>query len=554
LWRRAYLQANRFNRWKLGLAIIGCLILLAMAILHTTSPDPALAVQIASSPALLDPASASSSEERLIDSALYETLVSYDPEKHLCKGLLAEKWDISQGGSVYTFHLRRGLHFHDGAEVTAQDVKYSWERDLNPSTGNCGYLLDNVVGSDSFANGSAKDASGLVVVDQYTLQVVLKEPDWTFPAVASSPSLAIVSRKAVAMYGPGYGKKAGAVAGTGPFRLVAWDKDKVVLQRNTRYAGSLPQLKTLTFLTVNRPQEIARLSESGKLDVLAEAPVQVLSSLSSPSELTSGLQESGVQTRDEQQGFTVFKKPLLNLYFLGFNLQRPPFDKSDIRRALSLAVDRSVVANQLLGDGAQALNGFIPPELTSGEQPDGSQVGQETGRALQAMAGAGYPYGLGLPQLSYAYNESPGHDYLAQLLQGQLGKVGVDLQLKKLPWQNYGAAVRSGSYSLFRLGWDADYPDPDNLLYFNFDSAEKQHGNLTGYDNSAFDALLQQARGEQDPDRRQAIYQKAEQVLMADAPIIPLFQQVALFGVRKGITGFDVDLLGQVNFAQLKKS
>jgi ABC-type transport system substrate-binding protein len=554
MWRRVYLQANRFNRWKFILAIVGCLILLALVMFRTMSPGPALAVQIASPPASLDPASASSYGEKLIDSALYETLVAYDPEKHLCQGLLADKWDISQGGSVYTFYLRKGLCFHDGAQVTAQDVKDSWERVLNPGTGNCGYLLDNVVGSDGLANGSAKDVSGLVVVDQYTLRVVLKEPDWIFPAVASSPSLAIVSQRAVARYGPDYGKKVGAVAGTGPFRLVAWDKDKVVLQRNMRYAGSRPQLKTLTFLVVNGPQEITGLYEAGKLDVLAEAPAQVLSSLSSASGLTPGMKESGVHAKEGQRGFTIFKKPVLNFYFLGFNLKQPPFDQSDIRRALSLAVDRNAVASQLLGGGARALNGFIPPELTSDEQPDGYQVKQDPGQALQAMAGAGYPYGLGLPQLSYAYNDSPGHDYLAHLLQDQFDKVGVDLQLKKIPWQNYAASIRSGSYSLFRLGWDADYADPDNLLYFNFDSAEKQQGNLTGYDNAGFDALLQQARGEQDPERRQEIYRKAEQMLLADAPIIPLFQQVVLFGLRKGITGFDVDLLGRVDFAQINKS
>jgi len=538
MWRRVYFQANRFNHWKLVLVIVGCLILLTVAIHRIMSPGPELAVQIAGPPALLDPAGASSYEEKLINSALYETLVAYDPEKHLCKGLLADKWDVSQGGSVWTFYLRKGLRFHDGTQVTAQDVKASWERVLNPGTGNCGYLLENVVGSDGLVNGSAKDVSGLAVVDQYTLRVTLKEPDWTFPAVASSPSLAIVSQKAVARYGPAYGKRVGAVAGTGPFRLVAWDKDKVVLQRNMRYAGSRPQLKTLTFLAVDRPQEITGLYEAGKLDVLAEAPAQVLSSLSA---------------KEEQKGFTIFKQPVLNLYFLGFNLKQPPFNQSVMRRAISLAVDRSAIASQLLGDGARALNGFIPPELTAEEQPEGYQVKQDRDQALQAMAGAGYPYGLGLPQLSYAYNDSPGHDYLAHLLQDQLDKVGVDLQLKKIPWQNYEASIRSGSYSLFRLGWDADYPDPDNLLYFNFDSAEKTRGNLTGYDNTGFDALLQQARSEQDPDRRLEIYHKAEQMLLADAPIIPLFQQVALFGLRKGITGFDVDLLGRVDFAQLRK-
>jgi peptide/nickel transport system substrate-binding protein/oligopeptide transport system substrate-binding protein len=518
------------------------LLLLVLAIYRIMSPGPALAVQIDSPPALLDPAGASSYAEKLIDSALYETLVVYDPEQHLCKGLLADEWDASQGGSIWTFHLRKGLRFHDGTQVTAQDVKASWERVLTPATGNCGYLLDNVVGSDGFVDSSAGDVSGLVAVDQYTLRVVLKEPDWTFPAVASSPSLAIVSQKAVARYGPAYGKKAGAVAGTGPFRLVAWDKDKLVLQRNTRYAGPLPQLKTLTFLAVSRPQEISSLYEAGMLDVLTEAPAQVLASLSCPSG----------PSPDGQADFTIFKKPVLNIYFLGFNLKQPPFNNLQMRRAISLAVDRSAIASQLLGNGANVLNGFLPPELTPGEQPEASQVKQDNGHALQAMAGAGYPYGLGLPQLSYAYNDSPGHDYLAQLLQDQLDKVGVDLQLKRIPWQDYETAIRSGSYSLFRLGWDADYPDPDNLLYFNFDSTEKT--NLTGYDSAKFDALLQQARSEQDPGRRQEIYLQAEQTLLADAPIIPLFQQVAVFGLRKGIAGFDVDLLGQVDFAQLRKS
>ena len=537
MWRTVYYRANRFNHWKLVLAAVGCLILLAVSILHFLSPGPALAVQIAAPPALLDPARTDSFEEKLINGALYETLVAYDPEQHLCKGFLADRWDVSQGGGVYTFYLRKDIYFHDGTQLTAQDVKASWERVLDPGVGNCGYLLENVAGSDEMVNGSTKDVSGLVVVDPYTLKVVLKEPDWTFPAVASSPSLAIVSQKAIARYGPAYGKTATAVDGTGPFRLVAWSPDRVVLQRNTRYDGLRPQLKTLTFLTVDRPQEITRLYEAGKLDVLAEAPSQILSSLSA----------------QDQKDLTIFKKPVLNLYFLGFNLKRPPFDNSEIRRAISLAVDRSAIAKQLLGDGARPLNGFLPPELTGQAQPEDDQVKQDPDQALQVMAGAGYPYGLGLPQLSYAYNDSPGHDYLAHLLQEQLDKVGVDLQLKKIPWQNYETSIRSGSYSLFRLGWEADYPDPENLLYFNFDSAEKLRGNLTGYDSAGFDALLQLARGEQDESRRQVIYQKAEQKLLADAPIIPLFQQVALFGMRKGIAGFNVDLLGRVDFDQLRK-
>jgi ABC-type transport system substrate-binding protein len=538
LWQRAYLLENRFSYRKLALVIIGCLILLVWTIFHIKAPGPALNVQIARAPDLLDPARTSSYEDKLINGALYEPLVTYDPEQHLCKGLLAESWDASRNGSVWTFYMRPGLRFSDGVPVTARDVKDSWERALDPRVGNCGYLLENVAGSDEWIAGGSKDVSGLVAVDQHTLQVVLKGPDWNFPIVVSSPSLAIVSRQAAARWGAAYGTTVDSVVGTGPFRLIAWSNGQVVLQRNAGYTGLRPQIKTLTFLTVNSPQETIGLYENGKLDLLTEASAQVISSLTA---------------RDGQNGFAVLRKPVLNLYFLGFNLKQPPFENSALRRAISLAVDGSTMAGQLLGSGARVLNGVLPPELAvDTQQYDPAKQGP--GDALQALAGAGYPYGLGLPQLSYAYNDSTGNDGVAQLLQNQLDRIGVDLRCRKISWQSYEVAVRSGSYTLFRLGWDADYADPENLLYFNFDSAERARGNLTGYDSTRFDALLQQARDEQNPSRRQEIYQKAEQVLMADAPIIPLFQQVALFGVRKGVTGLNVDLLGRVDFDQLKKS
>jgi ABC-type transport system substrate-binding protein len=544
LWRRIYFPLSRFKHWRFRhwkpvSIIAGFLILLALLAFRIMSPEPGIGVQIARSPVLLDPARTSSYEEKLINSALYETLVAYDPEKNVSKGVLADRWDVSQGGSVYTFYLHKGRRFHDGTQVTAQDIKTSWERVLDPAVGNCGYLLKNVAGSDERAGGTAKNVSGLVVIDQYTFRVVLKEPDWTFPAVASSPSLAIISQKTAASHGAGYGKTSASVAGTGPFRLASWDKDKLVLKRNTKYAGSRPHLKTLTFTVVSRPQEVIRLYNAGRLDVLAGATAQTLSSLSE---------------KDGQNGFTTFKKPVLTLYFLGFNIKQAPFDKSGLRQAIGLAIDGSAVEQQFLGDGGKPLSGFVPPELYSPAQPGAEQVQRGPDQALQALAAAGYPYGLDLPSMSYGYNDSPGHDYLAHLLQEQLGKVGIELQLKKTPWQDYQASIRSGSYTFFRLGWEADYAEPGNLLHFNFDSTEKHRNNLTGYSNSGFDALLQQARSEQDPARRQELYRRAEEMMLADAPVIPLFQQVALFGLRKGVAGFDVDLLGRVDFERLAKS
>jgi ABC-type transport system substrate-binding protein len=582
MWK-VYRQYNRLWRYRFILAIIGGLLLIAYAVWRSVNPNPQLVLQISGPPVSLDPARASSYEERLIDGALYERLVAYDPETRLARGILAEKWDVSQGGQVYTFYLRQNLCFDDGSPVTAQDVKASWERVLDPGVGNCSYLLTNVAGSDEKESGASKDVSGLVAVDRYTFRVVLKEPDYTFPMVASSPILAVISQKAATKQGEAYGKTPAAVVGTGPYRLVSWGKDRLVLQRNRRYAGDWPQVKTLTFLVVSRPDQVISLCQAGKLDVLAEPPPQALSAL---------VAKAG------SSGFTVLKKPVLNLYFLGLNLKQAPLDSKDLRRAIGQAIDKAAVADQSLGNEAKALSGFLPADLiargtaqgqaagasgqsaatvtaaeSAGGQPvqapqaaqgTGGQPGQapqaaesaggQPDAATQALAAAGFPYGMGLPTLTLAFNDSPGHDYLAHLIQGDLEKVGVNLQLKSVPWQNYEAAVRTGAYALFRLGWDADYAEPGNLLYFNFDSAEKSRGNLTGYSSSEFDSLMRQARAEQSDDRRLEIYRQAEQVLEQDAPIIPLFQQVLQLGLRKEVSNCKVDLLGMIDFDHLRKT
>ena len=280
MWRRVYLQANRFNLWKLILVIVGCLILLAVAIYRIMSPGPELAVQIAGPPAILDPAGSSSYAEKLINSALYEPLVAYDPETHLCKGLLVDQWEASQGGSVWTFHLRKGIRFHDGTQVTAQDVKASWERVLNPGVGNCGYLLENVAGSDGLRQWQRQgcqraDGGRSVYVESYPERTGL---DLSRRRQQSQPGDR--QPEGCCQVWPGLRQEDGRRSRNRSFPPGGLGSGQGGAAAQHEVRRVRPQLKTLTFLAVDRPQEITGLYEAGKLDVLAEAPAQVLSSLS----------------------------------------------------------------------------------------------------------------------------------------------------------------------------------------------------------------------------------------------------------------------------------
>lgn len=538
MWRQTLNMKGRYF-WPLAVLTAGVIAVLLIGAEYLLAWRTALTVQVARPAACLDPARIAGYEEKLINGALYESLVDYNPEKGTCRGVLAEKWTAGQDGRTYTFYLKKGVRFHNGSPVSAQDVKYSWERVLNPRISGYGYLLQNVAGAEGISEGCCEDVKGLNVVDSHTLRVSLKEPDWTFPAVVSSPALAVVSQKAVQKAGMSYGNPGTSVVGTGPFRLGRWEKDNINLKKNRRYTGAGARLKALRFCVINDKRQVRGLFESGEVDVLAGVPAQFMVS----------------KPQEAKPFYNTLNKPILALYFLGFHLGPEPYGSNpDLRRGLDLALDKQALAGQLLGDGGKALTRFLPPELISPGEKKGEKPVFNRDDALGTLAHAGFPYGLHLPPLTFAYNDSPGHESLARLVQEQLGQVGIDVDLKKLAWSAYRKELLTGDYALFRLGWEADYPEPGNLLYNNFAGGGKSGGNLTGYNNSEFDALMKQARLEKDHARRREIYRQAEEKMLADAPIIPLFQRVTTFYLQKEIEGFDVDLLGRVDFTRIKKS
>ncbi|MGB9792850.1 MAG: peptide ABC transporter substrate-binding protein [Thermacetogeniaceae bacterium] len=532
---RAIRQRKNLVRWMFFAAIIGVVFFVFVISLLRGWRASSLSVQILRQPFTLDPSRMCTYEEKLIDGALYQSLMRYDPEKHLLEGELAEKWSVDKSGRTYTFVLRRGSRFSDGTPVTAWDVKYSWERVLDPKISSYGYLLRNVVGADERLSGSCQEVKGIQVVDDKTVRVTLEETDWTFPVVVSSPVLAVVKRDVAERIGTRYGKRGTRIVGSGPFRLVRWNKEMILLKRNRFFVSPGPSLSFLRFYAVSDQQKIRGLFERGKLDVLAGVPAQFLLS----------------RTEDARIGFKIVRRPVLSIYFLGFNLRKEPIRSNvELRRGIAQAIDKQQMKELLLGEGGKILTGLLPLELLSENQDVGNyQFSKEV--ALKTLSKAGFPYGLGLQPLVFAYNDSPGNEIVARLIQEQLDQVGIDVNLRRIPWSRYQSEIRSGDVHFFRLGWEADYPEAGNLLYNIFPRYPDDRNNYTGYYNKDFDQLLLDARLEPDPHRRDEIYRMAAQILSSEMPVIPLFQKVATFYLSDRVKCFGVDLLGRVDFSRI---
>lgn len=522
------------SRKKLSYQICCCLsaaaiLILALLSVCATNKEPSLTIQIAQLPRSLDPAKISTYEERLVCGALYETLLSYNPTDGSVQGVLADQWKVDQSGKVYTFVLREGLRFHYGGKVTAQDVKFSWERLLDPEISSYGYLLENVQGAKEYTAGKSRDVKGLKVINERTLQVNLLETDHTFPAVVSSPVLGVVSRDTVGKMGKDYGKRSTPVVGTGPYTLSDWGSDQITLVINKKYKGTPPRLKDLQFIATRNQQEIKQLLAEGKIDILTGVTPQFATTIC-----------------EEGKGrFIAIKKPVLSFYFLGFNLEEAPFgQKVELRRAVDQALDKEKLGLSLLGDGSKPLNGLLPPELLRKKDIKAKYADRKM--ALRCLAASGHPFGARLSPLTLAYNNSSGHEMLARFVREELGQIGIVLTLQQRPWNEYKKELAKGKFPFFRLGWEADYPEAGNILYYNFVGGEKH--NFTRYSSAEFDSLMKKARSEQNFQQRQEIYRQAEEMLLNDLPVVPLFQRVAVFVLTDDVEGFNADLLGMIDF------
>ena len=460
-------------------------------------------------PQTLDPARISDRTGRVLGANIYEGLVGLNPDDLTPVPALAKSWEISRDGKVYTFSLQRGVKFTSGRELTAEEVKRSWERVLDPSlNSDLTYLMLPIKGARERIEGRAAAVEGIEAAGKYKLRVVLEQPNAGFLSRLAMPPFWVLDVEAAKEYGNKFGGPGTVSAGTGPFLLQEWKGQKIYLAAHAAYWSTPPRLQGAVCTFFADGETALKAFRAGELDYLDEVPLDKLEGLKKDPGLAPMLRSYG----------------LLDSYFYQFNLQNPLWGASPaLRQAVNLALDKEALAAKLFGDSAVPLAGLVPVSL-QGYRSSAHPYGYDKEKAKQLLAAAGYPGGQGLPALEIAFNDLPAHQAVAEAVKEQLKEAGIKALLRPVPWEEYKKALAEGKYACFRGGWSWDYPDPDDLFFYNFHSSQLAATNYCFYSKPAVDSLLAAARTETSrAEKRMEYYREAEKIITEDAPLVWLF-------------------------------
>jgi oligopeptide transport system substrate-binding protein len=476
-------------------------------------------------PSSLDPVKLVDVHAVAVANQIFDSLVAFDAHLNVVPAL-AQSWSASRDGLVWTFYLRKGVQFHNGREVSAEDVVYSLSRLLDPAVGSrSSPLLDKVKGAAEFRAGTTKVLEGIKAVDRYTVEVSLSEPFLPFISILGMPHTSIVPQEEVERLGPDFGT---APVGTGPFRFVQWVRgQEILLETNEHYFGGRPALDRVRFVIFPGDDQsvILKAFEQGELE---ESP------------LTPDRRKEFL----EAATYKVIRKPTLSLLFYGFNLKRPPFQKREVRQAFNYAIDKIRFNQQVYGGIYVVARGILPPGMP-GYSPVVQGYDYDPARAKTLLAEAGHPGGKNLtPVMLSTSGKSPALEAESQIIQDDLAVLDVQVDLQEFNDRpTYQRALEQGDVQLFRHLWHADYPDPDNFLYPLFHSAGQR--NYDRYHNPAVDKLLDDARGETDDLRRVKLYREAERLILQDAPGIMLLHYTYESVFQPYVEGVVVSALGE---------
>lgn len=496
-----------------------------------------LKVQIGPNPETIDPALNSAVDGGNMILHSFECLLTVDKDGAIAPGQ-AEKWETSKDGLTWTFHLRDGLKWSDGSDLTAEDFVYSWQRVCDPQTAApyAETVLGMVEGYDKAINGEP-DALGVTAPDDKTLVVKLSAPCTFFDKLAAFATLSPVQKATIEKNGDGWATTADTYVSNGPFYVTEWEPGShITMSKNPNYWNKdAVKLDKLTFMLIEDANAAYTAYQKGDILLAKDVPTEEIPSL------------------DGNDEFHV--EPITGTYYLNLNTQKDVFKDARVRKALSLAIDRKYVAEQLMQGTYSAAGSFMGPgwkDTDGSEFMDNANGGKtyidindfdaNLEKAKKLMAEAGYPNGEGFPQITYTTNDTGYHKPIAEYLQKAWGELGVDLKVDIVEWQSFTPMRRHGEYETARNGWVADYDDPSNML----DLLYSTNGNNDGkYNNPDYDAQMDIARSTTDAKERSAALHKAEDILMDDAACIPVayyndfwLQSSKIKGIYHSSTGY----------------
>ena len=496
---------------------------------ESTGTASGFTVQYGPNPETLDPALNSSIDGANTLITVFEPLLLIDENNEVIPGQ-AESYTVSDDGLVWTFTMRDGLKWSDGSDLTAKDFEYSFKRLAAPDT--AAPYAETVVGmidgyEDAIGNPDADgntttepDFDALNVVaseDGKTLTVTLSYPCAYFDKLAAFAAMSPVQQATVEANGDAWCTAPDTYVCNGPYYISDWiPSERIVLTKNPNYVGGWDSSKivsdTITLLLLEDSSAAYAAYNSGEAQLVKDVPTDEIPSL----------------TKAEDGG-DFYVDTILGTYYISLNDQKEPFTDPNVRKALSLAIDRDYVANtimqgtytpayNLVGPGIVDESGMFYDNANDGKTYISDDYEANLEAAKQALADAGYPNGDGFPTIEYSTNDAGYHTPVAEYLQQAWGELGITVNINKVEWASFTPLRRAGDYDASRNGWVMDYNDPSNMLELFTTSNGNNDGKYSSVD---FDAAIEASKVADKSVHFQKLHE-AEDILMNDYACIPI--------------------------------
>jgi peptide/nickel transport system substrate-binding protein len=491
--------------------VLAAAILALAATAGSALADTTLVVSIQADPTGLDPEAVLNNTSGFVMATVYDGLVKYKPGTVDVAPGLAESWDISGDGLTYTFHLRKGIKFHDGSDLTAEAAAFTYDREVNKDNPLYKDAQGDYGGFPFIGDYIANVVTKVEAVGQYDVKFTLNRKFSPLLSNLSIPPGFVMSMDALKKYGKGINENP---VGTGPFKFVEWKKDDhITVEAFDGYWGPKPKIQRIVFQIVPEPAVRALKIQRGEGDVAWPIDPKDVAGL------------KGTSSSD------VLEQPGLNVNMGDFNLQRPELQNKSLRQALNYAINKQEIADKLYSGAATAEMGVLPPTSWAfNADIKGYPFDPDKAKAL--LKDAGYSgQSLEFDSYTVARGYNPLGSKLAEAIQQYWQDVGVNAEIKTSEWTQYRADHRAAKLFIALGGWQADTGDPENFLGVFFNSVNKGGVNTSFYDVPEVDQLLNSANEETEQAKRKDLFNQAERRIVDDAPwlfISHMKQQVAI--------------------------
>ncbi|MDN3449611.1 ABC transporter substrate-binding protein [Planococcus sp. APC 3906] len=444
----------------------------------------------------------------------YDRLVTYDGTSTEPQPQLAESWEVSDDGKEYTFKLVENAKFHDGSPVTAEAVQYSFTRAINVGKSAAG-IFSKVIDENSFE-----------VIDDYTIKITLKEPFAPFVSTLGTAFGNIINPALEENHGDDLGESflSEEVMGSGPYMLDSWDRgETLVLKANPDYWGEAPTMETVNIRFITEASTARLMLEKGEIDMIDNTVI-------SPEVLGQMEGTEGVEIL-EADGYQIDYMPM--------NTEKGALADVRVRQAIAHSINYDALLESVYLGKAERIVGAVPKGMF-GFNSDAKLYDYDLDKAKELLKEAGHESGLELEIAISEDNEVRSNTAL--LLQSDLEKVGVTLNIKTYAWPTFLDLVTTGKHDFGLVSWTPDYPDPDyNLWYFAHSSSKGPGFNLAFYENSEIDALLEEGRTSTDEALRENNYMEIQNIMAEEVPYIFVAQPKLQAPLRSWVKGYELN-------------